>query len=280
MDQLDPPRRSPERLDVVPAAPFEDPGVDVDGHRPVRPAAPDPLARGVRGAAEVLAQVPRPAPAQLREGLVDEVDLRLHALHRLLVERVDVGLRGHRVLAASWSALPGHGRTRVGGTECPRRGDLAHASRDRSRPGAVEQQFSLCPRFQQGPHAQRCFPGIAGVPPASGPEAHQCVQAGRMPALPGVASAGRVDLPGERQNGNCCCARRATASGGRREPRRRIRKVIPSPGNAGFHRTCRISCHANVFIEYGCVPRRHARSPPAHSGRRAAPASTGRGANS
>ena len=28
-------------------------------------------------------------------------------------------------------------------------------------------------------------PGSAGVPPASGPKAHRCVQAGKMPALPG-----------------------------------------------------------------------------------------------
>ena len=36
------------------------------------------------------------------------------------------------------------------------------------------------------------------------PEAHRCVQAGKMPALPGVASADRVDLPGETWNENCC----------------------------------------------------------------------------
>ena len=36
------------------------------------------------------------------------------------------------------------------------------------------------------------------------PKAHPCVQAGRMPALPGVALADRVDLPGETQNENCC----------------------------------------------------------------------------
>ena len=29
------------------------------------------------------------------------------------------------------------------------------------------------------------------------------VQAGKMPALPGIASADRVDLPGETQNENC-----------------------------------------------------------------------------
>ena len=40
------------------------------------------------------------------------------------------------------------------------------------------------------------------------PQAHRCVQAGKMPALPGgatlpgVASADRVDLPGETQNEN------------------------------------------------------------------------------
>ena len=28
-------------------------------------------------------------------------------------------------------------------------------------------------------------PGIAGVPPASGPKAHRCVEAGGTPALPG-----------------------------------------------------------------------------------------------
>ena len=34
------------------------------------------------------------------------------------------------------------------------------------------------------------------------PKAHRCVQAGKMRALPGVASADRVDLPGETQNKN------------------------------------------------------------------------------
>ena len=62
--------------------------------------------------------------------------------------------------------------------------------------------------------ACRSTPGSAGVPPAPGrrpamddpPKAHRCVQAGKpapawgrrgMPALPGVATADRVDLPGE-----------------------------------------------------------------------------------
>ena len=42
------------------------------------------------------------------------------------------------------------------------------------------------------------------------PKAHRCVQAGKMPAIPGgtptllgVVSADRVDLPGETQNENC-----------------------------------------------------------------------------
>ena len=35
------------------------------------------------------------------------------------------------------------------------------------------------------------------------PKAHPCVQAGETPALPGVASADRVDLPGTTQNENC-----------------------------------------------------------------------------
>ena len=59
---------------------------------------------------------------------------------------------------------------------------------------AVEQQFSSCPRLQS-PHAKRCFPGSAGVPPASGPKAHRCVQAGKMPAIPGTRPCGAV-FPG------------------------------------------------------------------------------------
>ena len=38
-----------------------------------------------------------------------------------------------------------------------------------------------------GPRDRVRPPGSAGVPPASGPEAHRCVQAGKMPALPGKA---------------------------------------------------------------------------------------------
>ena len=53
--------------------------------------------------------------------------------------------------------------------------------------------------------ACRSTPGSAGVPPAPGrrpamddpSQAHRCVQAGKMPALPGGAPADRVDLPGE-----------------------------------------------------------------------------------
>ena len=38
------------------------------------------------------------------------------------------------------------------------------------------------------------------------PQAHRCVQAGKMPALPGGAPADRVDLPGETRYENRCCA--------------------------------------------------------------------------
>ena len=41
-----------------------------------------------------------------------------------------------------------------------------------------------------------------GRPARSGPKAHPCVQAGKMPALPGIASTERVDLSGETQNEN------------------------------------------------------------------------------
>ena len=37
-------------------------------------------------------------------------------------------------------------------------------------------------------------PGNAGVPPASGPKAHRCVHAGKMPALPGKRRAERASL--------------------------------------------------------------------------------------
>ena len=57
------------------------------------------------------------------------------------------------------------------------------------------------------------------------PKAHRCVQAGKpapawgrrgMPALPGGASADRVDLPGETQNENCRTNRWQVDEGGDR----------------------------------------------------------------
>ena len=49
----------------------------------------------------------------------------------------------------------------------------------------------------QGKHPRGAgFPGSAGVPPASGPKAHPCAQAGKMPALPGT-DAGLRNAAGE-----------------------------------------------------------------------------------
>ena len=41
------------------------------------------------------------------------------------------------------------------------------------------------PSHERIPRCGAGFPGSAGVPPAGGPKAHPCVQAGKMPALPG-----------------------------------------------------------------------------------------------
>ena len=93
-------------------------------------------------------------------------------------------------------------------SSCSRR----HSSRPHAgrRPTGVLKR-ARCPRSQEKRPYGAGFPGTAGVPPAPGrrpamddpPKAHPCVQAGKMPALPGKAPAGRVDLPRETQNENC-----------------------------------------------------------------------------
>ena len=49
--------------------------------------------------------------------------------------------------------------------------------------------------LRSGSTSRERAPGSAGVPPASGPKAHRCVQAGRMPAIPGKAPS-RAAVPG------------------------------------------------------------------------------------
>ena len=96
---------------------------------------------------------------------------------------------------------------------CPRSRESAHAERfswERGRPARKWAEGPpVCSSGQDARAPRKAlmrsgFPGSAGVPPASGPKTHRCVQAGKMPALPGVAPVDRVDLPGETQNEICC----------------------------------------------------------------------------
>ena len=124
-----------------------------------------------------------------------------------------VGRRPTGVFLGARASRPHEGRRPTGvpgSAGVPACGPKAHrCSWERGRPArmwAEGPQVFLGARASR-PHVGRRptgVPGTAGVPPACGPKAHRCVKAGKMPALPGAASADRVDLPGETQNRNCC----------------------------------------------------------------------------
>ena len=81
--------------DVVLAAPLLDISVQIDADRVVGSSSANPLARRIRGAAEIFAQPLCLTPAQLAIGIVDEVDFGFHTLDGVFVQQVPIGALGH-----------------------------------------------------------------------------------------------------------------------------------------------------------------------------------------
>ena len=83
-------------LEVVAPAPVQHFPVEIHPDRPVALASTHPLAGNRGGAAKILPQETRGAPAQGAVGAIDEVDLRAGILDRQLVELEAVGEGGGR----------------------------------------------------------------------------------------------------------------------------------------------------------------------------------------
>ena len=110
---------------------------------------------------------------------------------------------------------------------CPRSRESLDAERSFPGPRASRPHVGRRPTGVQAgkmpalPGEPRCgavFPGTAGVPPASGPQAHRCVEAGKMPAIPGEPRCGAV-FPGS-----------ALRCGDRRGPSEPERALPAHPG--------------------------------------------------
>ena len=99
---------STETRDPVAPAPVKHPGVQIHAMGNIVVAAFYPFTGGVGGAAEILAQVVRDAVPEFLKGLVDEIDLRFHALHGPLVQIMFVRGLGHGASGLVLLFLFGH----------------------------------------------------------------------------------------------------------------------------------------------------------------------------